>query len=391
MHVTISVGGRFHAFNLAQQLLKRGYLRRLITSYPKFVVKQYGIPPSMVKSLVIKELLERGWRKLPASLRNAYNPQYLIHEVFDRLASNCLESSQLVVGWSSFFLHTMRRAKKLGAVTVLFRGSSHMLYQQQILKEEYERLGVKPTLPHPLIVEKELQEYEYADYIAVPSSFVKRTFVERGVPEGKLIHVTLGVDLEEFRQVPKEDESFRVVYAGSMSIQKGVHYLLQAFSELELPNSELLLVGGMQDEMRSFFQRYEGGFRWIGPVPQRVLYKHYSQGSVFVLPSVQDGFGMVIPQAMTCGLPIICTENTGGSDIIRDGVDGFIVPIRETEALKEKLLLLYENPDMCQKMGMSAQEQVAHGFTWDSYGERIVSAYEQALSRRGACLLNKQD
>jgi glycosyltransferase involved in cell wall biosynthesis len=381
MRVTISVGGRFHAFNLAHQLLKRGHLRCLITSYPKFEVRKYGIPRSKVKSLLVKELLERGWRRLPTALQGAYNPQYLIHEAFDRLACRRLEPSDITVGWSSFFLRTMRVAKQMGAVTIVERGSSHMLYQQEILREEYGQLGLMPTLAHPRIVEKELEEYEQADYIAVPSHFVKRTFLERGTPEEKLIYVPFGVDLDEFGQVPKDDDRFRVVYAGGMTIRKGVHFLLQAFCELNLPNAELFLVGAMREEMQHFFKRYEDRFTWIGHVPQRELHKYYSQGSVFVLASLEEGLAMVLPQAMACGLPVICTENTGGSDIIRDGVDGFIIPIRETEAIKEKLLFLYDNPDLCRKMGRSAQERVATGFTWDDYGERIVRAYEKILLR----------
>ena len=81
MKVIVSVGGRFHAFNLAQQLLKRGYLKRLITSYPKFEVVKYGIPKEKIKSAIVKEILERGWRKLPRFLKNIYNPQFLIHKI----------------------------------------------------------------------------------------------------------------------------------------------------------------------------------------------------------------------------------------------------------------------------------------------------------------------
>ena len=122
----------------------------------------------------------------------------------------------------------MRRAKALGALTVIERGSSHILYQQKILKEEYEKCGVpiQPfMLPHSRIVEKELQEYREADYISIPSEYVKRTFLEAGVPESKLIHVPYGVDLSAFPQIPKEDSVFRVIFAGGMSLRKGVHYL----------------------------------------------------------------------------------------------------------------------------------------------------------------------
>lgn len=380
MQVTISVGGRFHAFYLAGQLLKRGYLNKLITSYPKFEVARYGIPKSKVNSVIIKELIGRAWDKAPAFIKSLYNPQYFITELYDRRASEFYAKSDICVAFSSFGLHTIRKAKDVGALTILERGSAHMLCQMSFLEEEYGRAGIKPMLAHPKIIEKELKEYEEADYISIPSKFVKRTFLEKGIPEEKLIHIPYGVDLREFRQIPKRDGTFRVIYAGAMTLQKGVHYLLQAFSELRLPQSELLLVGGFSDEIASFFKKYEGSYKWVGHVSQRELYKYYSEGSVFAFMSIQDGFGMVMAQAMACGLPVICTSNTGGEDIVREGADGFIIPIRDVKALKERLVYLYENPEICKVMGLSAKERVSKGFTWDDYGEKMVEAYKVILN-----------
>ena len=380
MKVIISVGGRFHAFYLAQQLLKRGYLDKLITSYPKFETVKYGIPKGKIESILIKEILQRGWSKLPQFCRNLYNPQFFISDLYDRLAVKKIVKSDIFVGWSSFSLHSLRKAKKLGALTILERGSSHIIYQNEVLRKEYKEFGVKPHLAHLKIIEKELKEYEEADYISIPSLFVKRTFLGKGIPGNKLIHVPYGVDLSQFRQISKNDNVFRVIFVGGMSLRKGVHYLLQAFSELNLPNSELLLIGAFNDEIKPFFKKYEGKYKWLGHIPQKELYKYYSQGSVFVLNSIEDGFGMVIIQAMACALPVIATTNTGGEDIIRDGIDGFIIPIRNNNSLKEKLLYFYQNPAICQQMGQSAKKRVSSGFTWDGYGNKIIKAYEHALA-----------
>lgn len=382
MKVVISVGGRFHAFNLAQQLLKRGYLKQLITSYPKFEVVKYGIPREKIESILIKEILYRAWGKLPRVLKNFYNPQYLIHEIFDKAASLKMYKADIFVGWASFSLHSFEEAKKARMIKVLDEGSSHVIYRRDIVKEEYDKFGIKPELPHRKLVEKELREYEEADYIVVSSLFAKRTFLEKGIPERKIIHVPYGVDLSAFKQIPKNDNIFRVVFVGGMSLRKGVHYLLQAFSELNLPNAELLLVGSINNEIKPFFKKHEGRFRWVGHIPQRELYRYHSQGSVFVLNSIEDGFGQVIIQAMVCGLPVIATENTGGPDIIRDGKDGFIIPIRDIEALKNKILYLYQNKEICKIMGQSAKERVSKGFTWDDYGEKMIKAYENIVPKK---------
>jgi len=190
--------------------------------------------------------------------------------------------------------------------------------------------------------------------------------------------------------------------------------LLQAFSELNLPNSELLLIGSINDEIKPFFRKYGVRYRgstsqtltsireeveprkikkntrtpknskitYIGHIPQRELYKYYSQGSVFAIMSIEEGLAMVQPQAMACGLPVICTTNTGGEDIVRDGKDGFVIPIRDVEKLKEKLVYLYENPEICWKMGESAKQRVSQGFTWDDYGDKIIKLYADILNRK---------
>lgn len=385
MRVTVSVGGRFHAFNLATELERHGALARLITSYPKFEVVKHGIPREKVCSKITKEIVERVWTRMPDVLKRTFDPSFLIHELFDRAASGAIVPSDIFVGWSSFSLHSLRNAHSLGAKTIVERGSSHIEYQRDVLREEYERWGVAPplgALPHPRIVEKELREYEEADAISIPSQFVKRTFLAAGVPGEKLIHVPYGVDLTQFRQVSKSDGMFRVVFAGGISFRKGVPYLLQAFSELNLPNSELLLIGALSDEVRPFFEKYQGRFRWIGHVRQAELPRYYSQGSVFVLPSIEEGLAMVQLQAMACGLPAIATTNTGAEDIVREGKDGFIVPIRDVEALKVKILYLYEHPEEREEIGRSAKERVTSGFTWNDYGEKIVREYRRVAGER---------
>jgi glycosyltransferase involved in cell wall biosynthesis len=383
MKVSFTAGGKFHIFNLAQQMHKRNSLERLITSYPKFEVIKSGIPKEKIRSVLRKEILQRGWAKLPNFLNGIYNPQYLINDTFDKKASALLGGKEdIVVGLSSMFLHTLRTAKKNGSITIVERGSSHAEYQDQILKEEYENFGIKPVLAHPKITKKELLEYSEADYIAVPSLFVKRTFLEKGIPEEKLIHNPYGVDISKFRQVPKEDNVFRVIFGGGLSLRKGTHYLLRAFSELKIPNSELLLIGAINPEIVPFLEKYAGNYRHLPYQPLGELHKFYSQGSVFVMPSIEEGLALVQSQAMACGLPVICTTNTGGEDIVRDGTDGFVIPIRSVEKIKEKILYLHDNPGIRAEMGRSAKERVSSGFTWDDYGDRAFSAYEQILKNK---------
>jgi glycosyltransferase involved in cell wall biosynthesis len=195
-----------------------------------------------------------------------------------------------------------------------------------------------------------------------------------------LIQVPYGVNLANFYPVPKQEKIFRVIHCGNLSLRKGVHYLLQAFAELRLPGAELWLIGPLSEEIRPFLQRFDSpAIRHLGPFPEKGLYKYYSQGSVFCLASIEEGLAMVQAQAMACGLPAIITTNTGGADIIREGLDGFIIPIRDVAALKEKMLYFYENPEERRRMGEAARQRVQTGFSWADYGNRMMAEYQRIL------------
>jgi len=381
LKVSISVGGKFHAFYLAKQLQDHNYLSQLITSYPVFEVEKSGISNDKVNSIIAKEIIARGYRKLPNFIKNKYNSQFYICNFYDRLAAKKLKESDIFVGWSSFSLHTLHKAKNFGALTVLERGSSHIQYQNDILMEEYEIHGIKTNPTHPQIVEKELEEYQIADYISTPSIFTKRSFVEKGFPPEKILHVPYGVDLKQFVKLPKEDNIFRVIHCGHVSIRKGCHYLLKSFFELNLPGAELWFVGNIEKEMTPFIEKYSHAkIRFFGALPQSELSWYYSQASVFVLFSIEEGLAMVQAQAMSCGLPVICSTNTGGEDLLEQGKSGFVVPIRDTYYLKEKILFLYENKNTCHDMGLYANMTIRSRFSWDDYGQNIIKQYKLILN-----------
>ena len=382
MKITISVLGRFHLFYLAKQLQDHNFLARLITSYPKFETVKYGIKPENITSLLLHEIHNRIWRKISPFTESFINPQYMIFELFDRHAAlHLMASGDIFVGLSGCSLHSLRRARRMGAKTVLERGSSHMLFQRRILTEEYRKFGLEKEVVHPKVVERELMEYQEADYISVPSHYVKETFVRQGIPAAKLIQTPYGVDLSNFHPVPKQDKNFRIIYCGGLSIRKGIPYLLQAFSELRLKDAELWLIGSITDEIKPFLRRFSSpAIVHKGPFPEKDLYRYYSQGSVFCLASIEEGLAMVQAQAMACGLPVICTTNTGGADLVREGQDGFILPIRDVDAIKEKILYFYENPEACRTMGESACRRVQTGFSWADYGHKMIAAYQKIIS-----------
>lgn len=153
-----------------------------------------------------------------------------------------MPNADVLISWSGSNLEALVEVKKLDKITILERGSSHYNYQMKILKEEFLKFN-KVFNPNYVAWQRELLEYEVADYIMVSSTYVKRTFIEQGFSEKKILMNPYGVDFSSFKQIEKRDAIFRVIFAGSLSFRKGAHYLLQAFYELVLPNSELWHLG----------------------------------------------------------------------------------------------------------------------------------------------------
>jgi glycosyltransferase involved in cell wall biosynthesis len=378
MRVVVSVQGRFHGFDLAAQLHAYGALLRLMSSQPAFRAAKWGVPRERVRTLLRYEAAQR----LAARAGLLDRIPHFVHwtnEAFDRAVARRIEPADVVVAWSGMALHTLRRARALGARTVVERGSAHIEAQRDLLEEERRRFALPPAAAvDPWAIEKELREYEEADAIAIPSSFVRRTFVARGVPERKLIQVPYGVDLRAFRPGTRTLPGFRAIYAGALSLRKGIPDLLEAARRASV---ELWLVGPRSSEVEPFLRRDERGVRWHAPVPQARLPELYREADVFVLASVEEGFGMVIRQALACGLPVVCTDHTAGDDVVRDGVNGFVVPIRDPDAIAARLAALRDDPARLAAMKRAALESAAEDSSWNAYGLATIAAYRSLLAQ----------
>jgi starch synthase len=377
-NVAIGCQGRFHLFDLARQMERLCHLSNLYTGYPRF----------KVEALPRKKVSTFPWLMGPYMAAGRFNLQgclegyeRLILRSFDEWVSRKIAPCDVYhcLSAAGVRTHSVVR-KRYGAVSICDRPCSHILYQERITGEEYALQGLSFRGVDKYIKERELQEYELCDRIVVPSTFAFQSFIELGVPPTRIRKNPLGVDLRVYNPVPKKDNIFRVIYTGAISIRKGIRYLLEALSELRLPDFEIWLIGYARPDIAGTLARYEGKFNYIGPIDRRLLHRFYSQGSVFVFPSVDDGFGLVQAEAMACGLPVIATWNTGAPDLFTDGVEGFIVPIREPQMIREKVLLLYNNPDLRHEMSKAALRRVKAIGGWNDYGERAVQIYDEALA-----------
>ncbi len=379
MKINLSSVGRFHHFDLAKTLAGRGCLEVFYTGYPRPLVN--GVPPKRIKSFpyVVAPMMLAGRYGLTGIAR-ALN--WTAAETFDRWVACKLRPCDVLVANESNGRHSYQRARKLGAKLVCNCGQGHVEFVRETLREEYRRWGASFPDYDRRSLEKRLREYEEADLITVLSNFARSTFLNRGISKSKLAVVRPTADLSRFQQSPKRDRVFRVLFVGTLGIRKGLGYLLEALSDLRLPNFELQLVGSLSAEAKSLLARFRDRvpFRVIGFVPRTQLYRYYSQGSILVLPSLVEGLAGVMAQAMACGLPVIATPNAGAADLYTHGVEGYIVPTRDAAALREKVLLLYENPHRQAQMAAAALRLASQLRRPSCFSDQVVETYRGLVS-----------
>jgi glycosyltransferase involved in cell wall biosynthesis len=387
MKISVAVRTKFHAFQLAEQLYQKNVLHKLYTS---FYGKIFHLNNSKGFSIPTNKISE-NW--LTALLFYGFDTQNLhIFQYFGRCVAQQLGQENMIVSFPMISLPILQRAKQLGIKTVISHASAHTIAQKELLFEAYEKAGLNPTILHKQFNQYRqdlmLEEYEQADYIQVPSKFVEKSFLDAGFNKNKLLYLPLGVDLQLFNSDNSKKKEispspiqtvFKIIYVGQLTIRKGLIDLLKVFHELNLPYAELHLIGALSNEIKPYLQKYVRRVVYHGILSQTQVAEKLQNSDIFVINAVEDGFAQVVPQAMACGLPVICTQNVGGADLVIHNENGFVIPIHDNLALQEKILYFYENREKCHIMGAMAQTQVKENYTWQKYGERCVNTYKQIL------------
>ena len=208
-----------------------------------------------------------------------------------------------------------------------------------------------------------------ADKILCASSVTKDSLIKEGFNINNIKVIPYGVDTSKFIYKRKDYLSgkFRVIFIGSLNQRKGVSYLLKALSKLT--NVELIIVGRGIFDLK-LIENYNFDIKIYRDVPFKKLLNLMHSSHCFVLPSIIEGFGQVIIEAMATGLPVIVSENTIGRDIIIDGKNGFLVPIRNVNAIEEALLMLQQNTDLINEIGYNGH-LFAKSLTWEKFRNNI--------------------
>jgi glycosyltransferase involved in cell wall biosynthesis len=293
-------------------------------------------------------------------------------------ALHCFEGSAL---------RSFARARQLNIPRVLDVASDHTGYLQ-VLQQERQALRDSGLLHRAKRKDEAVHSEVYAeralaDYLLVPSECVRQALLADGVPDHKIVMMPYGVDTSHFvpTAAPRPaTKPFTVLFVGTLLLGKGLQYLLRAWAELGLDDAVLLIVGGDGERLAESLRVSCGrNVEWAGNVSSSQMLAYYHRADVFVFPSLSDAFGLVVAEAMACGLPVITTSTAGASSIILDGINGYIVPPRDVSALKEKIAAFHCDEAMRRRMGQQARGRVVQSYTWEHYEQRLAAFYRTVV------------
>ena len=307
LNIAIASAGRFHVLDLARELDALGHCVRFYSYVPRTRTRRFALPDKCHVSLLPFVFPALACQRLTSHLLPKTNERALC-VLLNRAVIMRLHHCDVFICMSGVYLEAARFAKeRYGASVWLERGSRHILSQDEILASI--RGAERPS---PLAIRRELAGYQLADRVVIPSRHVAESFRRDESAHAKLFYNPYGVDLEMFplgaKKVPTEPIS--LLYVGTWCFRKGCDLLAEAVRRIQ--GVRLTHVGTIGDLE---FPIADNRFVHIDQVPQPELARFYAAADVFVLPSREDGFGVVLSQALASGLPLICTDQTGGADL----------------------------------------------------------------------------
>jgi glycosyltransferase involved in cell wall biosynthesis len=344
-----------------------------------------GVAAGKVSLNPLPELVHVGLNRLGVRGRRLARLVGWRNDVIDaRVASRVRrERPRVVIGHDGSALLSERAARQVGACAVLNQVVAHVDAALALFAEE---AALSPEFAEtifglpPSIVARHRHELAEADRILVPSEYVRDSLVVRGTPNERIAVLPYGVDIGRFRPSARlardTARPLRLLFVGTLSQRKGVKYLLEAARRLGPEAVELVLVGRMIGAQTAFTP-YRDVFRHVNHVPYHEVHALYHDADVFVYPSLHEGSAFVTYEALASGLPVVTTRNAGA--VVRDGEEGFIVPIRDVEALVERIDRLRRDEDLRQAMGAKARVR-AEQFTWAHYRARLCALIDSWAS-----------
>jgi len=371
--ISIAATNPCHMFPLALELEKAGALGCYYSGYPEWKLRAPGAMPVLTHS--IRTLMVYGALKLPVRFRPAPRSMFLWQDHgFDAWVGRRLAQCDYLHAMPGQALRGFERARMLGVRTVLNHATGPVRDWVRIMEPEYRRVGLRLTDICFYDLEyfaRETREYELADFHCAASTVVRDQLIGLGIAPERIWLAGYGADSEIFHARDRvRPERFRIVFAGQVGVRKGIKTFLEAVEKADRPNWEMHFYGGVSPEARMDIDAYKGQtpLTFHGAVSQYALAQGFREGSVLVLPSLEEGFGLVVPQALNCGLPCIVSDRVGGKDLVRHRENGSIFAVGNAEELAAELAWWEGN-----------WRPVAERHGWEEPARRVIEASERGV------------
>jgi len=400
----VSHAGKQHSYHLAFALrmleklqgfytssyIEQAWLQKLVlNSGNQFFTRRFkeGLSAPFVCSHWGFELKELILRKLQGKSLAVQNQVYKRDVDFDLMMARKLPNikSSHFWGFQGSCHASLQAAKDSGKIAICELATAHVIQAKKILSEEAK---LQPdwadsidNLYFPPAYEKRLEEEpQRADVVIAASGFTKWTLTESGIAAEKVKVLPLGFEAEKIPFVLPETRfskrPLRLLFAGTATQRKGISYLLEAMQLIgQTRDIELHVVGGIQGSGNAFW-RNKAHFKYHTAVSQYEMFRLYQEYDALVLPTVFEGFGLVIVEAMAAGLPVITTAHSMGPEVIESGKNGWLIPIRDAKAIENAIISLRNlDDDQYLQMRQNARNS-ALAFTWNKYAENLENLCE---------------
>lgn len=357
MKINIASTHRFHLLDLARELEKQGHNVKFYSYVPTRRCQEYGLKIKCCKSIL--------WLVAPLLVLHKIFPKVdrllrVQNVIMDFYMSFFMRKCDVYIALGTVYKKSFSLAKKHNAITIMEWGSKHIDEQQKILSK------IHAPINKEYFNRRSRDGYELVDYISIASEHVKESFLLHNVPENKLLINPYGVDLSMFSPTKLNFPKYDIIMVGGWSLRKGCDLLIELCTKY---NYSFLHVGSIVDIDFPFHLK---NVIHVSSVNQKELIKYYSQAKVFVLPSREEGLAMVQAQALACGLPIVCSKDTGGRDLRN--------LLKDKKWIIEMQDFSVEELDKCIKEALqlsqtqTGERNYAHddinNLTWETYGKR---------------------
>lgn len=380
LRINIIVGGRFHAEQLYVGLSSLGHDVHIYASSPP---KYFRTVPNRNVTFVPKvaQVLQKVLkRRMPRWFHGVSSI------VFDGIVSRIMRPADVIWGFNGDSLISGRRGLRRGGKYIVDRACPHILEQENLLKHEAAATAYH-FAPLPKGTKTRfVAEYDAADLIVVPSNYSARSFPKQGISANRVFRAPLDVNFRAVSQQiqPAKDGAFRVGIVGGSFLRKGLIYLLRAIDQIGDPSIQLKIRASAHNVLQhpeAFDICSRNNVTFIGYLDD--ISDFYQSIDCFVLSSVDEGFGMVVYEALMNGTPIIASDHVGATDDLTDGQTFLKVPVANSEAIATAILKMREDPRLRARIATAGHEfYLARMQSGDHYSDFLERALERVRANK---------